>query len=1014
MHSSKPKDIKSCRKISNGLFQIIHDVSCCCGVVTGFQLINIGSFRAAIIRWLAPPLFKDSFEYAQDVREDGTAEWLFRDLKFEAWVSSPDTTNPKIGSHSKAMIWVQGLSRLRSVQLIANRWMAGNPGWGKTVVAASTIEEIGSRHTSNGSNPIVCYYFFNQQDLANGSSARLAAYRAINSQIFQHCHQTEEIYDIYALANDGSNSTASGHELLDLLNMTIPLLSDLYLILDGLDELNDVDVFMADIRTLCENSSLKVMLFSRPHVASLRDVLESEQTITMSRGTMNTDIRVFVRHQINVLGQQNRFPQNADLSLVEEKIVEQADGMFLWARLMISYLNSPALTKSQRMSIIFNTTPVGLQQMYDRILSQITSMDDASKQLATTIFSWIAYAREDLSADEISDVVGSEAEDEDSSERKEYIDRAVIVVCCGLIEKRQNGTLRFIHLTAKEHLLTQSLGKGSTLILSSLEAHIEIARRCLSYLLFSVPAQPLSGRLSVAADYRSLRCQYPLLSYSATHWPRHLASGAACHDSAADPTRRQKLMRLFDLIDKFLAHPIVVTVWVEAALLFQGKKALIVVNEILETFRDSFEACPDLKEYSSTVKTLTLFAHDLQRIDEHWSSLLESSPHEIWGDVSSFTKSRFLCQNRGVAVETFAPSRDNHPTKHTDPIFCIGSKNNDCTLIGKLTIYPSRSVSWFSTLLLTAADYYSLASCSAFHTLWKSKPFEYDQNWFKPFLDDAHLQKYCKEWYARYDIHQIGEDSGPLFTKYITLSAEEISLQMQFSFRLSPTRIWKLKFPMSISPDLSTVVVLRTFITADFSTEQQAALNEIYTNIPNFGHHELLRQSWSKKTFVPALPYLYEWAFSADTSYAIFRDWNMETNYGIWAIIRLDRSRSSIASDVLEYHEHKEDFHRFGPRLCAMHPFESKMVMLDRNDLIFKDFTTGELPQSIRQSILLLTYYLRFRIYQQSTTIFRNHQARVFSVWQVLRSVSRRTKPARNPSTPVGHIKCRAICLGIT
>jgi hypothetical protein len=257
--------------------------------------------------------------------------------------------------------------------------MVGNPGWGKTIVAASTICKLESKIPQSGGECVVCYYFFNQADPLKTSSIRLAAYRTIAEQIFQKCHRIGAIHDIYALANDGSKSLASEHELRDLLNMAMPILPNFYLVLDGIDECSDIEPFFDDIRLFCDKFSAKIILFSRPHVEPLRQSLEPEQIITMSRTVMDEDIHVFVRGQLDSLRLKNRFPSHADYASIEAKIVEQADGMFLWARLMICYLKSPALTKSARMSTIFHTTPVGLQELYDRILAQISHMDEASR-----------------------------------------------------------------------------------------------------------------------------------------------------------------------------------------------------------------------------------------------------------------------------------------------------------------------------------------------------------------------------------------------------------------------------------------------------------------------------------------------------------------------------------------------------------------------------------------------------------------------------------------------------------
>jgi superfamily II DNA or RNA helicase len=86
--------------------------------------------------------------------------------------------------------------------------LVGNPGWGKTIVAASTVCKLESKRSDSGEQSIVCYYFFNQADPLKSSSTCLAAYQAIAEQIFQKCHQIGAIHDIYALSNDGSKSSA--------------------------------------------------------------------------------------------------------------------------------------------------------------------------------------------------------------------------------------------------------------------------------------------------------------------------------------------------------------------------------------------------------------------------------------------------------------------------------------------------------------------------------------------------------------------------------------------------------------------------------------------------------------------------------------------------------------------------------------------------------------------------------------------------------------------------------------
>jgi hypothetical protein len=564
--------------------------------------------------------------------------------------------------------------------------LAGNPGWGKTIVAASTICKLESKRSDSGEEPVVCYYFFNQADPLKSSTTLLAAYRAIVEQIFQKCHQIGTIHDIYALANDGSKSSASEHELRDLLHMIMPILPSFYLVLDGLDECSDIERLTDDIRRFCDTSSVKIIVFSRPHIEPLRQSFKPEQTITMSRTVMDEEIRVFVRGQLDSLRLKDRFPSHADYGSIEVKIVDQADGMFLWARLMICYLQSPALTKSARMTTIFHTTPVGLQELYDRILEQISHMDEASRRLASTIFTWTAYALEDLTSEECVDAFYPADAADDPSEKKDFVEHASIIVCCGLVERRQN-TLRFIHLTAKQHVLALGSRGADALIPPPGEAHTEIAMRCLSYLLFSVPAQPLSGCPSTGACASKVYLDYPLLSYAATRWISHLFSCfTALSTSYVASTGLEKFKQIMHMIQKFLSFPFNVTVWIEAIYLFQKGDLIRSLEASSKLLQGPLKALLS-PQMSCTSEALSLFASDIQDIDGDWGLTLANSPHEIWGDVSSFKKSRFIAQNLGISIDSLAPRHQDHRTKDVDVFLCIGRKSGD--YIGKLTIFAS-------------------------------------------------------------------------------------------------------------------------------------------------------------------------------------------------------------------------------------------------------------------------------------------------------------------------------------
>ena len=82
--------------------------------------------------------------------------------------------------------------------------------------------------------------------------------------------------------------------------------------------------------------------------------------------------------------------------------------MFLWASLMINYINLLALLPSQRvMAIADEHTPEGLDDMYQRIMNYVTSQAPSSCSLAFFVFVWLAYGHEAFTLRVLSDAFAS-------------------------------------------------------------------------------------------------------------------------------------------------------------------------------------------------------------------------------------------------------------------------------------------------------------------------------------------------------------------------------------------------------------------------------------------------------------------------------------------------------------------------------------------------------------------------------------------------------------------------------
>jgi hypothetical protein len=212
-----------------------------------------------------------------------------------------------------------------------------------------------------------------------------------------------------------------------------------------------------------------------------------------------------------------------------------------------------------------------------------------------------------------------------------------------------------------------------------------------------------------------------------------------------------------------------------------------------------------------------------------------------------------------------------------------------------------------------------------------------------PFNGETDYQKYCSGWLVLYEVHQIHGNNRVVFSQSVSLDADEIALQMQFSFRLSPVGCWKFKFPLAIGPDLRTVAVLRTITTFDIQHLQSDRTLQYHSNVPNLGHSERFRGACSKRPLLPTLPYRYEWLFSHNSVYAVFRDWDMHNAQGSIAVFRVQCGTSGTESALIRLQRFDEERCGNGLRLCAVHPLEHKLLLLNHDLLMFMDLEHGKI-----------------------------------------------------------------------
>ena len=249
---------------------------------------------------------------------------------------------------------------------------------------------------------MVCYFFF-ESGLPTSENST-AAYRSILSQILHKHRSNKDILDIFSYGmynlSDGQ-AIASRDELIEALLLCCKRTGRTFIILDGLDECRDYASLIPKLHELSAIQSVRSLIFSRSTVVSLRKRILS----SMNRAVNflnSADIELYLRKKLEGLVKNGILLRQSNIHTVVNRLVRKAEGLFLWVRLLMAYIESPALTLMQRESALEETSlPDGLEGMYDKILVMIWNQGQASRRLAKQMFLWLIWARRELSFNEL-------------------------------------------------------------------------------------------------------------------------------------------------------------------------------------------------------------------------------------------------------------------------------------------------------------------------------------------------------------------------------------------------------------------------------------------------------------------------------------------------------------------------------------------------------------------------------------------------------------------------------------
>ncbi|RPA76424.1 hypothetical protein BJ508DRAFT_8549 [Ascobolus immersus RN42] len=341
-----------------------------------------------VFDWLNSVNPESMYQMHLDQHLVGTCDWLKSDPVYKAWVDG------------KQNIWLEGI-----------------PGSGKSVLAASVVQDL-RQAIDKLDDVILLYHFFWVDD--KPTTSPLAMVSSLISQLLLKSKpdMKASLMEILKQAILEASHFKGGQlseeaELLQRYKSLLNILAEyarvgrILILLDGLDECSHPTLLAkrlfgqpADSLNSEYYSHVRLLLTGRPVVADLFSNIPGFKLIDMES---RDDIKTMVTFKVK---------ENPALQQIESKILgkilETSDGMFRYAALLFEELLVevyPPIPLEDRLK----SMPSGIAGMYENILERL---DDATLELRRRILASVAAAERPLTVKEIQGICMTDLESE--------------------------------------------------------------------------------------------------------------------------------------------------------------------------------------------------------------------------------------------------------------------------------------------------------------------------------------------------------------------------------------------------------------------------------------------------------------------------------------------------------------------------------------------------------------------------------------------------------------------------
>lgn len=224
--------------------------------------------RAQLLNTLSTLDYHNQHRTLQRERVEGTGSWFTEHETFRRWIDDPNQ---------------------------AHFACYGIPGSGKTMLASTVVDKMSLFYTSHKS--ALCYHYCDYKRPQSLQTATI--FGTLTRQLLDRIEIPLAVGDMIQARSSAGSTTIVAEDMYEVWQASLRSFSQVFIVIDGLDELDTAAQARFLKNLLREHSATnvvpKILVFSRNEELAIRKMFREASTLSISSECVSKDLRTFAK-----------------------------------------------------------------------------------------------------------------------------------------------------------------------------------------------------------------------------------------------------------------------------------------------------------------------------------------------------------------------------------------------------------------------------------------------------------------------------------------------------------------------------------------------------------------------------------------------------------------------------------------------------------------------------------------------------------------------------------------------